>query len=161
MKKFDLVELKNAEKYKSYNLTNGMRGIVFSIQIDSSEVLFFNPQNIGECILAKIYPADLKIEKEKLPDEMIKELSYNLDKIKTKAKEKFEPIRVKQYEMVELLVEDNKYTKYGIHKGDIGCVMETQAVQGYIEVDFSGINDKGEYYGDCVSVKIDDLNVIG
>ena len=49
---------------------------------------------------------------------------------------------------------------YGIHKGDRGCVMEDNAVQNYVEVDFSGIDENGELYGDCISVKIDDLKVI-
>ena len=160
MKKYDLVELIDAENYKSYNLTKGMHGIIFSLKAGVCEVLFFNPQNMGECVLAKINPIHLKIEKEKFSDEIIKELFSNSDKIKIKAKERFEPLKIALYDMVELLIEDNKYSKYGIHKGDIGCVMDTQAVQGYIEVDFSGIDENGQYYGDCISVNIDDLKVI-
>lgn len=38
--------------------------------------------------------------------------------------------------------------------------MDNNAVQNYIEVDFSGIDKDGKYYGDCISVKIDDLKVI-
>lgn len=62
--------------------------------------------------------------------------------------------------MVELIVEDNKYAKYGIHKGDIGCVMDNKAVQNYIEVDFSGVDENGKYYGECISVKLDDLKLL-
>lgn len=73
---------------------------------------------------------------------------------------KLEHYKIKSYDMVELLVEDEKYTRYGIHKGDRGCVMDDNAVQDYIEVDFSGIDENGNYYGDCISVKINDLKVI-
>lgn len=38
--------------------------------------------------------------------------------------------------------------------------MDDNAVQDYIEVDFSRIDDKGNFYGDCISVKIEDLKVI-
>ena len=38
--------------------------------------------------------------------------------------------------------------------------MEGDAVQNYIEVDFSGIDKKGNFYGNCISVKIEDLKVI-
>lgn len=62
--------------------------------------------------------------------------------------------------MVELLVENAKYAKYGIHKGDKGCVMDDNAVQNYVEVDFSGIDKNGNFYGDCISVNVDDLKVI-
>ena len=67
---------------------------------------------------------------------------------------------IKEYNMVELIVEEDRYARFGIHKGDRGCVMDNNAVQDYIEVDFSGIDKNGKFYGDCISVKIDDLKVI-
>ena len=36
------------------------------------------------------------------------------------------------------LVEDEKYAKYGIHKGETGCVVEGYAVDDCVLVDFSG-----------------------
>lgn len=83
-----------------------------------------------------------------------------LDDIIAKAKKVIEPIKIKEYDMVELIVEEDRYAKFGIHKGDRGCVMDNNAVQDYIEVDFSGIDKNGKFYGDCISVKIDDLKVI-
>lgn len=160
MKKFDLVLLKNENPYKQYNLEKNMHGIVLENYFDTLIVLFFNPKNQGDYITATISVSDVMVCNEKIPEKMINELSYNLDIIKSKSKKKFEPLRIKAYDMVELLVEDIKYTKYGIHKGDRGCVMEDNAVQNYVEVDFSGIDENGEFYGDCISVKIDDLKVI-
>ena len=160
MKKFDLVLLKNENPYKQYNLEKNMHGIVLENYFDTLIVLFFNPKNQGDYITATISVSDVMVCNEKIPEKMINELSPNLDIIKSKSKEKFEPLRIKAYDMVELLVEDIKYTKYGIHKGDRGCVMEDNAVQNYVEVDFSGIDENGEFYGDCISVKIDDLKVI-
>lgn len=160
MKKFDLVLLKNENPYKQYNLEKNMHGIVLENYFDTLIVLFFNPKNQGDYITATISVSDVMVCNEKIPEKMINELSSNLDIIKSKSKEKFEPLRIKAYDMVELLVEDIKYTKYGIHKGDRGCVMEDNAVQNYVEVDFSGIDENGEFCGDCISVKIDDLKVI-
>ena len=82
------------------------------------------------------------------------------DELISKAKDILEPVGIKEYDMVELINEKEKYSKFGIHKGDKGCVMDSDAVQGYIEVDFSGIDKEGNYHGDCVSVKIEDLKVI-
>ena len=160
MKKFDLILLKNENPYKQYNLEKNMHGIVLEKYFDTLIVLFFNPKNQGDYITATISVSDVMVCNEKIPEKMINELSSNLDIIKSKSKEKFEPLRIKEYDMVELLVEDSKYTKYGIHKGDRGCVMENYAVQNYVEVDFSGIDENGEFYGDCISVKIEDLKVI-
>ncbi len=71
----------------------------------------------------------------------------------------FKKKKFKEYDLVELIVEDERYAKEGIHKGDKGCVMDDNAVQGYILVDFSGIDENGQYYGDCISVKIEDLKL--
>ena len=83
-----------------------------------------------------------------------------LDVILTSAKNYLEPVSINEYDIVELLVEEDRYTKFGVHKGARGCVMDNKAVQNYIEVDFSGIDENGKFYGDCISVKIDDLKVI-
>ncbi len=160
MKKFDLICLKNDKPYKEFNLKKDMHGIVLECNFDKLDVLFFNPKNQGDYIIAKINIFDVVEEKDKLPENVLKELTSKLENIKSKAKKKFEPSKVKAYNMVELLVEDNKYVKYGVHKGDKGCVMDDYAVQGYVEVDFSGIDENGNFYGDCISVKTEDLKVI-
>ena len=160
MKKLDLVKLKNDKPYKTYNLVKGMHGIVVELNFDNADVLFFNPQNVGDYAIVNVKIMDLDLDKEKLPTEFEKELLSKLETLKLKAKNVIEPIAINEYDMVELLVEEERYTKFGIHKGDRGCVMDNNAVQNYIEVDFSGIDEDGNYYGDCISVKIDDLKVI-
>ncbi len=160
MKKLDLVKLKNDKPYKSFHLVKDMHGIVTEIKYDNADVLFFNPQNIGDYAIVNVKLVDLEIEKEKLPAKFEKELLLKLDDIIAKAKKEIQPIKIKEYDMVELIVEEDRYAKFGIHKGDKGCVMDNNAVQNYIEVDFSGIDKNGEFYGDCISVKIDDLKVI-
>ena len=159
MKKSDLVKLKN-DNYKSHNLTKDMHGIVIKTNYDNADVLFFNPHNVGDYAVVNIKNEDLESEKEKLPAELEKELLSASDDIKSKAKDVLVPTAINEYDMVELLVEEERYAKSGVHKGDVGCVMDNNAVQNYIEVDFSGIDKNGNYYGDCISVKINDLKVI-
>ena len=161
MKKFDLVKLKNDKPYKNLNLRKDMHGIVVGLKFDNVDVLFFNPQNVGDYAIVNVKLVDLELDKKKLPAEFEKELLSKLDDIIKKAKSVIEPVKIKEYDMVELIVEEDKYAKFGIHKGDKGCVMDNNAVQNYIEVDFSGIDKNGEFYGDCISVKIDDLKVSG
>lgn len=160
MKKLDLVKLINERPYIKNNLQKEMHGIVISEDANNIDVLFFNPQNLGNYAIVKVNVCDLITDKEKLPNKMQQELSSNIDKILSKAKKYIEPIKINNYAMVELLVEKDRYTKFGIHKGDRGCVMDNKAVQNYIEVDFSGVDKDGNFYGDCISVKIDDLKVI-
>ncbi len=160
MKKFDLVRLVNDKDYKNLNLEKDIRGVVLGRQEKLISVLFFNPHNTSDYAIIDIKKEDLTLEKAKLPLEVIEELSKHIENIKNKANSQFTPIKIKLYDNVELLVEENRYAKFGIHKGDIGCVMDNNAIQNYIEVDFSGINEKGEYYGECISVKISDLKVL-
>ena len=160
MKKLELVKLINEKPYVQNNLQKDMHGIVVGESFNKISVLFFNPQNIGNFAVVNVDAKDVSLGKEKLPAEMQKEILANLDSILSKTKDYLEPVQIKEYDMVELVVEDSKYSKFGIHKGDRGCVMDAKAVQNYIEVDFSGINSEGEIYGDCISVKIEDLKVI-
>ena len=159
MKKSDLVKLKN-NNYESHNLTKDMHGIVIKTNYDNADVLFFNSHNVGEYAIVNIRKEDLESEKEKLPAELEKELLSESDALKSRAKSVLVPVVINEYDMVELLVEEERYAKFGVHKGDVGCVMDNNAIQNYIEVDSSGIDKNGNYYGDCISVKINDLKVI-
>lgn len=160
MKKLDFVKFNNSKPYKSQNLIKDIHGIVVDVNYEKANVLFFNPHNVGDYAIVNVKTTDLDLDKEKLPIEFENELLSKIDNLKLKAKNVLEPIAINEYDMVELLVEEERYTKFGIHKGDRGCVMDNSAVHNYIEVDFSGIDKDGNYYGDCISVKIDDLKVI-
>ncbi len=161
MKRFDLVELINEKPYAQYKLEKEMHGVVIEI-LSSSRcgVMFFNPQNIGDYIIVVVNADDIVLDKEKLPTNIKNELMNNLKKLMDKASDTFENIKIKPYSKVELLVEDDKYARFGIHKGDIGIVVDTFAVKNNIEVDFSGIDENGEYYGDSIGVDINDLKII-
>ena len=160
MKKFDLVKLVNEKPYLKNNLQKDMRGIVVDVKLKENLVLFFNPINIDDYAIVNIDINDIYLEKEKLPIDIQQEILSKLDNIKLKAKNYFEMIAINEYDRVGLLIEDEKYTKFGIHKGDIGCVMDNKVVQNCIEVDFSGIDENGEFYWDCIAVNIKDLKVI-
>ena len=83
MKEYDLVLLKNSDKYKNYNLMDNSHGIVTEINFATVSVLFFNDKNIGEYIIAEIDKNDLEIMKEKLPAKIISELISQTEKIKS------------------------------------------------------------------------------
>lgn len=95
---------------------------------------------------------------EKLPRKVIIELS-RIFKAK-EFKNEFDVMPIKEYDEVELLVGDAKYTKHGIKKGDRGIVVIDYAVQGSILVDFTRVLPDGECIGDCISVDIKDLKVV-
>lgn len=160
MKRFDLIKLINNRPYKDFNLEKDMHGIVMDLNSNNFDVLFFNPHNKADFIIVKIDAHDVMLENEKLTEEMKNELLSKFDTLKHRAKDKFTVLTIKAYDKVELLVEKEKYSQFGIHKGDKGCVMDDNAVKNYVEVDFSKINENGEFVGDCISVEISDLKII-
>lgn len=160
MKNIKLIKLINEKPYTKNNLKKDVYGIMIDKNNVDATVLFFNSQNIGDYAVVQVDNKDMEIQKEKLPNEAEKEILSNVDKILHNAKDFLEPLKIEEYDLVELLVEDSKYIKFGIHKGARGCVMQSSAVKNYIEVDFSGVDKYGKFYGDCISVKIEDLKVI-
>lgn len=160
MKKLDLVKLINDKPYSKNNLSKDLHGIIVDINDSNVLALFFNPQNIGDYAVVEINKKDIVEEKEKIPENIKNEIHDNLDNLLLKSKDYLEDVKIKEYDLVELLVEEDRYAKFGIHKGDKGCVMDNHAVQDYIEVDFSKIDENGNYVGDCISVKLSDLKVL-
>lgn len=159
MKKYDIVKLVNETPYKQNNLQKDMRGIIFRIR-DCVEVLFFNNLDTKDYAIVNINKNDLVVENQTLPEQLRQDFLKFEEKILRNAKNFLTTPQISAYQIVELLVEDEKYTKLGIHKGDRGCIMSDKIVANCVEVDFSGIDKKGNYYGDCIPVKIKDVKII-
>lgn len=62
--------------------------------------------------------------------------------------------------MVELAAEKPECVKNGIHKGDKGVVIDDNTIKNYVEVDFSEIDEDGNYSGDCIAVNLKDLKIL-
>ncbi len=160
MNKFDFVELINLrDKYKLQNLYLSAKGFVIENCDKSSKVLFLNEFNEGDYAFVEVFNDDLKLTKEQPSRQLIDFIKVNLENFAHRTKG-FKPRKFKAYQQVELLVEDEKYTKFGIHKGDTGTIMEDVAVKDNMLVDFGKLDENNNYYGDCVSVKINDVKII-
>lgn len=95
---------------------------------------------------------------ERLPRKLIIEISRIFkDKI---FKNAFDEMPIKEYDKVELIVDNAEYTKHGVKKGDKGIVVMDYAMQGSILVDFTNVLPDGRCCGDCITVDIKDLKVI-
>lgn len=160
MNKFDFVELTNIKKvYETYNLYLHVKGFIIENCGSTSKVLFFNKFNEGDYAFVNIINEDLKLVEEQPPKQLIDFIKSNLQNFNMKEKG-FKLKEFNAYQKVELIVEDEKYTKFGIHKGDIGTIMEDVEVQNYLLVDFGRLDENNNYYGDCILVKIDHLKLV-
>ena len=160
MKKMDLVTLKKDIKYNGEILTNGMHGVVLEEKGDLIKTLFFNPKNVGDYLIVNIKITHLKLEETRIPNIYKEEVLSILNNIEKSQKNNFKKTNIKNYDKVELLVEKERYVKYGVHKGSVGVVVDDNAVKDYIEVDFSYIDEKGELCGESFAVKLEDIIVV-
>lgn len=155
MKEFDLIKLINNKPYIESNLKNNMHGILLQKKICSADVLFFNPNNLGDFVILEIGLKDFIVEKEELPQEIKNQLKIKLSSLKCNSKTKLEENKLKVFDIVELIVENDKYKKFGLNKGDRGCIIDDKIVKNHVLVDFNNINSC-----ECFSINIDDLKLI-
>ena len=153
-----LIELKDS--YKKYNLYLGVKGIIVETNKIYSKVLFLNDYNQGDYAFLEVFNNDLEIISDTTSNTLISIIDDGFKTFIPKEKG-FKSITFKAYDHVELLVESEKYAKYGVHKGDIGTIMEDVAVQDYILVDFGRLDEDNNYCGDCISVNLKDVKILG
>ena len=156
MKKGDLVKVVNEKTREALSLGEDSHGIVLKVFARTADVLFFHPKVLGEFIIRSLSLQDLLVESETLPQEIEKDLFSDLDKVYAKAKTDFTVIPYKVGDEVRLTVEEERYARYGIHKGAIGCVVDDAVVAGKVEVDFFE-PEEAAAYDSTIAVKTSDL----
>lgn len=160
MKKYDIVKLSNLiEEYKQNNLYLNAQGIVLECNNEKSKVLFLNEYNQGDYAYLEVKNNDIEIISEDAPSIFKNDIQNNLKNFTPKEKG-FKKKEFEAYYQVELLIEDDKYSKFGVHKGDKGVIMEDYAVKDYVLVDFGRLDKNNNYYGDCISVKLKDVKIL-
>ncbi len=160
MKKYDLISLKNESPYKKYGIEKNLHGIIIDILQNHIQVLFFNPRNNDEITLLYVNKSDIYLDKEMLPENIKIELEKNIDKLKTKENSIFTTPKFKLFDKVELIVDKEKYSKFGLHNGEIGFVIDDVVISGNIEIDFPDLDENNEFYGETFSINIDDLKIV-
>lgn len=160
MKKQDVVSLKNLnEDLSNRNLYVGVKGLILECIENFATVIFFNDKIKGDYAVAKVAKNDLQIcENMKMPKEILKDFENYHERIFTK--QEFKELNFQECDLVELIVEDEAYAKFGIHKGFVGAIAIDHAIGDKILVDFTQINSNGEFYGDCIIVDMKDIKLV-
>ena len=147
--------------YKEKNLKLNNHGMVIDSKFNNLTVMFFNENNIGEYIIIDVDVKDVKFLDFKIPKEFEHQIEDYLKSHSLKNRGKLTDIQFNDCDWVELVVEDEKYAKYNIHKGERGVVINNGIIfNNEVLVDFTGIDENGNFYGDIISVNIYDLKVI-
>lgn len=164
MKENDIVTLINLkQEYKNKNLYLNANGIILKIlPYGKLQILFFNDKILGDYAVINVDENDIKKQDFSLPLDFVNEMK-NSNRLKEKNiydKQKFQTLNFKECDKVELIVEDKKYTKYGLHKGDVGYIAIDYAVSNEVLVDFPDLDENNKYYGETFSININDLKVL-
>jgi hypothetical protein len=158
--KYKIVKLKNLkEEYKKLGLGKDSLGLLLDEKQGKCLIMFFNNVNQGDYLVLVVNRSDLDITDMVLPNNLCKELEEyienNADKIANKTG--FEVIPFNECDEVELIVEKEKYFKFGVHKGDKGVIASNKATKNKILVDFG---KEAEDFDGFISVDFEDIKKV-
>lgn len=158
--KYKIVKIKNLkEEYKKVGLSKASLGLLLNEKSTQCLIMFFNNVNQGDYLVLVVNRSDLDITDMILPNNLCSELEEyiqsNADKIASKTN--FEEIPFKECDYVELIVEKEKYSKYGLRKGDRGIIASNRATKNKILVDFG---KETEDFDGFVSVDFEDVKKV-
>lgn len=154
-----LIVLKDIYKEKNLKLNN--HGMVIDNKFNNLTVMFFNENNIGEYIIVDVDNKDVKVLDFDIPKKFKHQIEDYLKSHSLKNREKLTDIHFNDCDWVELIIENKKYTKYNIHKGERGAITNGGLIfNNEVLVDFTGIDENGNFYGEVISVNINDLKLV-
>lgn len=158
--KYKIVKLKNLkEEYVKLGLSKDSLGLLLNEKNSQCLIMFFNNVNQGDYLMLVMSETDLIITDMVLPNNLCSELEEyienNADKIASKTN--FEELFFNECDYVELIVEKEKYSKYGLRKGARGIIASNKATKNKILVDFS--NETEDFDG-FISVDFEDVKKV-
>ena len=158
--KYKIVKLKNLkEEHVKLGLSKDSLGLLLNEKNSQCLIMFFNNVNQGDYLVLVVNRSDLDITDMVLPSNLCAELEEyienNADKISNKTN--FEELPFNECDYVELIVEKEKYSKYGLRKGDRGIIASNKATKNKILVDFG--NETQDFDG-FVSVDFNDIKKV-
>ena len=155
--KYKIVKIKNLkEEYKKLGLGKDSLGLLLNEKNSQCLIMFFNNVNQGDYLVLVVNRSDLDITDMVLPSNLCTELEEyienNTDKIASKTNFKVNPFN--ECDQVELIVDKEKYFKFGIYKGDKGIIASNKATKNTILVDFGNATEEFDGF---VSVDFEDI----
>ena len=144
MKKWDNVILKEeVEELAKRGIHKDCRGLIIKIDNEICTVCFFNPYNFGENIYAKVNQRFLKFS-SRSEERIIQEMEEHFPNVKMDFNKCFTVCDVKEYDVVQLIVEKPQYSMEGVHKGAYGCVQFPYAIDGKWCILFSNVGENND-----------------
>ncbi len=130
-KELEDIELKEeVPELAAKGIHKGYGGTIAKVNGEVCTVWFFNPTNQGEYAFADVHEKHLVHFEIEYHPRLIEEMKEFLTEVKMENYTTLTECDVKEYDVVEVIVEKEKYAKEGVHKGCLGTVMEPYSVEG-------------------------------
>lgn len=139
MKKWDEVILnKELEDLAQRGIHKGYSGTIIESDAENCLIWFSNPKNYGEFAFAKVENKYLVVNSIiHYNKKILCEMEEFIANVNMEKHTHLTECDVKEYDVVELIVEKPEYAIEGVHKGDRGCVISTYAIHNCWEIIFS------------------------
>lgn len=139
MKKWDEVILnKELEDLAQRGIHKGYSGTIIESNAENCLIWFSNPKNYGEFAFAKVENKYLVVNSIiHYNKKILCEMEEFIANVNMEKHTHLTECDVKEYDVVELIVEKPEYAIEGVHKGDRGCVISTYAIHNCWEIIFS------------------------
>ena len=126
---------------------------------DICTVCFYNSYNFGEYAFANVNEEHLSFV-NRANDKIIAETDNFMLNVKMENYTKLTECDVKEYDIIEVIVEKPKYANKGVHKGMIGVVFETYAVHNSWRIIFDAAGDSKDKIVQ-ININRNDFKIIG
>lgn len=154
--KFQIVKIKKS--FKEYNIEKDMYGILIERNNEYCSVIIPNDKIWGDYAVVQMTKQDLSFQTDKISDDIKESLKKFVSGKNNLNKSRLQMPQYKEFDLVRLKTE--KYKALGLYKNETGVVVNENIVSNKILVDFSGVDENGNCYGDCISVSINDIEKI-
>ncbi len=152
MKIGSIIELKvNDEYYLSKGIEKGAQGVIAGDNQDELSVIFFNEHNVGDYAVCNVSSMDVEETGYTLPLEFLSELDDVFGTLKKQSA--FTTSEFNEYDDIEVVVEKEEYSEYGVHKGMRGVIMESYAINNQWYVIFTDENTGCDIADICIDEK--------
>lgn len=160
MKLYDNVILnEEVEELAQMSIHKGYNGVIAKIDGDEYTVCFYNPHNFGEHAYAKTNKKYLTYV-TRADERIIREMEEFFQNENLENYTKLTECDVKEYDIIEVIVEKPKYANKGVHKGMIGVVFETYAVHNSWRIIFDAAGDSKDKIVQ-ININRNDFKIIG
>ena len=159
MRLYDNIELnEEVEELAKRGIHKGYDGVIVKMEGDIYTVCFYNSYNFGESAYAKVHKKYLKFALRD-NERIIQEMEEHFSNEKMDFNKCLTECDVKEYDVVQLIVEKPQYAMEGVHKGAYGCVQFPYAIDGKWCILFSNIGENNAHDED-VRVAREDFIII-